>query len=591
MTNSLPDSLFQEFPAVSRAEWKTKATSELKETPYEKIVWKTPDGFELEPWCSREEHDSFLQVPAGKHANSWTNCRVITVTDPSAANCAALKSFASDVSAIEFHITAPHLASPENLSILLSGIEASALPVYFSGNLPPAADMLAALSSLPGFRGNEGGLLSPLPFVSREADLAYGERLETLPGFRLFAVDTISYNEHGSTPALEIALALAGVSETLNRFTKAGLSADRIISATEIILPVGTSHFSELAKPRALRYLLGHLLKAYGANPASLPRLFAKTSRRTISLLDPYTNILRLTTEAVSAILGGYETLQIGAFDNGLSVENDIAERITGNIHLVLQSEATLQRVVDPASGSNYIETLTRKLAVSAWESFRKIEAAGGLKAAEESGMIRSMLAASAAREKKEIGSRKKTLIGVNRYPWPLTPEQDGNMGPIETALEAGLEKSASASYELLRLKTLTHAKKNGRLPSVFIWTIGDPAISFRQAAFCEDFFKCGGFHIEGMASLPVEEKSYAAVQQRKPDIVVLCIAEKDTVPAAEQICISLRQLQPAILKVMAGKPPFGHEKLLEAGLDSFIYTGVNVLDMLETYQRKTGVQ
>lgn len=591
MTNSLPDSLFQEFPAVSRAEWKTKATSELKETPYEKIVWKTPDGFELEPWYSREEHNTFLQVPPGKPANTWTNCRFITVTDPAVANSAALKSFASDVSALEFHITAPHLASPENLPILLSGIEASALPVYFSGNLPPATELLAVLSSQHGFSGNQGGLLASLPFISKEADAAYGYRVESLPGFRHFAVDTITYHEQGSTPAMEIALALAGTSETLNRFTEAGLSADRIVSAMEIILAVGTSHFTELAKPRALRYLLGHLLKAYGANSPSLPRLFAKTSRRTISLLDPYTNVLRLTTEAVSAILGGYETLQIGTFDNGLSVENDIAERITGNIHLVLQSEANLQRVVDPASGSNYIETLTRKLAGSAWETFIKIEAAGGLKTAEETGMISSMIEASASREKKEIGNRKKTLIGVNRYPWPLTPEQYGNMEALEKALEEGLEKSATASYELLRLKTIANGKKNGRIPSVFIWTIGDPAISFRQSAFCEDFFKCGGFHIEGTASLPVEEGSYAAVQHRKPDIVVLCIAEKDPLPVAKLICSSLRQLQPSILTIMAGKPPLGHDKLIETGIDSFVYTGVNVLEMLETYQRKTGVQ
>lgn len=591
MTNSLPDSLFQEFPAVSRAEWKTKATAELKETPYEKIVWKTPDGFELEPWYSSEERDSFLKVPADKPVNSWTNCRLISVTDPPEANSRAMNSFVADVSAIEFRITDPIFCSPENLSTLLSGIEATALPIYFSGNLPPAAELLPALASLPGFRGNKGGLLASLPFVSKEADAAYGKWVDSLPGFRLFPVDMVPYHERGSTPAREIALALAGASDMLCRFTEAGIPADRVAAAMEIILPVGTSHFAELAKPRALRYLLGHLLNAYGADAALLPRLFAKTSGRTISLLDPYTNVLRLTTEAVSAILGGYDTLQIGTFDNGLSVENDITERITGNIHLILRSEAALERVVDPASGSNYIETLTRKLAGSAWETFKQIEAAGGLRAAEETGVISSMLAGSAASEKKELGNRKKTLIGVNRYPWPLTPEQEENMTAIETAIEAGLEKSTAASWELLRLKTLAHAKKSGHAPSLFIWTIGDPAISFRQAAFCEDFFKCGGFRIEGTASLPVEEESCQSLLQTKPDIVVLCIADKDPVPVAEPLCNALRQRQPGILVVMAGKPPLGHEKLLEAGLDSFVYTGVNVRDMLETYQRKTGVQ
>ncbi len=590
MTNTLPDSLFQEFPAVNRDEWKKRATAELKETPYEKIVWKTPDGFELEPWYSRESEKEFLRIPPGKSSNSWTNCRLITVTDPAEANGVAMKSFACDVSAIEFRITDPHLCSLENLTALLSGIELSALPVYFSGNLPPVADLLETLAALPGFTKNEGGLLAPLPLSSEMDDVAFGKHLDTLPLFRIFQADTIPFHERGATPAQEIALALAGASELFNRFTDAGLTAGRIAAAMEIVLPVGTSHFAELAKPRAIRYLLGHLLKAYGADPSALPRLFAKTSRRNISLLDPYTNVLRLTTEAASAILGGYETLQTGAFDNGLSVENDLAERITGNIHLILRSEATLDRVIDPAAGSNYIESLTGRLAETAWDIFKRIEAAGGLNAAMESGMVGTMLDSAAALEKKELGSRKKTLIGVNRYPWPLTPEQNDRIEALESAIEAGLETSATASYELMRLKTIASAK-SGRAPSVFIWTIGDPGISFRQAAFCEDFFKCGGFTISGTASLPVEEASYATLRQQAPDIVVLCIADKDPVPQAEPICNALRRLGPGIITVMAGRPPQGHEKLLEAGLDSFIYTGVNVLEMLETYQRKTGVK
>lgn len=591
MTNTLPDPLFQEFAPVSRAEWKKKATAELKDTPYEKIVWKTPDGFELEPWYSREELPSFLDVPPGKPDNSWTNCRFITVIDPEAANRSALKSFRQDVSGFEFHITDPSLTSPENLSILFSGIETSAVSIYFSGTLPEPAEFVATLASIPAFKSLTGGILAPLPFVSVEADAAYGALAKTMPGFALFAVDTIPCHEDGAAPAQQIAIALAGASDILNRYADSGISADSIASSMEIVLPVGTSHFTELAKPRALRYLLGHLLKAYGSSGNATPRLFAKTSRRNLSLLDPYTNVLRLTTEAVSAILGGYQTLQIGAFDGGLSVDEEIAERITGNIHLILRSEASLQRVVDPASGSNYIETLTRRMAESAWETFRKIEVAGGLKKAVENGMLGSLLAAASAAQQKELSNRKKTLIGVNRYPWPLTPEQEGNIDVIEAAALSKHEKSETAAWELLRLKTLAHGIRGGRVPSVFIWTLGDPSISFRQAAFCEDFFKCGGFGFAGSASLAPDEAACANALQHKPDIVVLCIAQKDPLPAAEAICSTLRRLHPGIVTVMAGRPPEGSEKLLEAGLDSFVYTGVNVPDMLAAYQRKTGVK
>jgi methylmalonyl-CoA mutase len=595
MTNSRPDSLFSEFPAVSRADWKTKAVAELKEKPYESIVWHTPDGFDLEPWHSHEEKAQHLDRPPCRTVNSWKNCHRIIVHDPQSANKAALKCFELDAAALEFVMTDPVLCSTDSLNQLFAGINTSAVAIHFSGNLTPAHELLSTLAILPGFTENAGGLLGvskTMAFFDPDKLLPHFRVLPILlPNFRFLTVDTIPFHDNGSTAVQEIALALAGVSDYLHRFLQAGIPADRVLSAMEIILPVGSSHFIELAKPRALRYLLQHLMKAYGASESTLPALFARTSERNRSLLDPYTNVLRLTTEAVSAILGGYDTLQIRAFDTGLSVNPDIAERITGNIHLILKEEASLDRVVDPAHGSHYLEAMTRELATSAWTIFKEIEAAGGLAKATASGFIDAMIAESAAQRQKALDNRKKTLIGVNRYPWPLTEEQEENIEALESALENQPEGNETAGYELVRLKSHSNSLKSGRTPSVFIWMQGNPAVSFQQAAFAEDFFKCGGFEIAGRATLPLEESSYSTALQSKPDIVVLCIAEKDPVPTAETLCKRLRTLDSAIITVMAGKPPKEQELLFTAGLDSFIYTGVNVLDMLKSYQRKTGVQ
>ncbi|NTV06757.1 MAG: methylmalonyl-CoA mutase [Chlorobiaceae bacterium] len=591
MTNSRPDSLFHEFPAVSRTEWHTKAAAELKERAYDTIVWHTPDGFDLEPWHSHEEKTVHLELPPSKGVNTWKNCHRITVHDAESANKAALKSFELDAAAIEFLITDPALCSSVNLTLLLEGIKTSAVSIYFSGNLPPVAELLRTLDTFPGFSGTSGGVLAATPATSNMQDPELFRLGESLPGFRFLTVDTIPFHEKGSNASQEIALALAGASDYLHRYLQEGVPADRILSAMEIILPVGSSHFTEIAKPRALRHLMRHLLKAYNTSGSPLPLLFARTSERNRSLLDPYTNVLRLTTEAVSAILGGYDTLQIGAFDSGHSVNPEITERITGNIHLILKEEASLDRVVDPAHGSHYLEAMTRKLAESAWTVFKAIEAAGGMAEAAEKGIIEAMVAESAANRQKSLDNRKKTLIGVNRYPWPLTAEQEENISLLENDIQKLPESNETAGYELLRLKTLSSSLKSGRTPSLFIWMHGDPAVSFRQAAFAEDFFKCGGFEIAGRASLPLEEDSYSTALESKPDIVVLCIAEKDPVPTVETLCKRLRSLDPEILPVMAGKPPKEHEVLLSAGLDSFVYTGVNVLEMLKSYQRKTGVQ
>ena len=381
--DSRPDSLFHEFPAISRAEWKKKAIAELKDKPYDTIVWHTPDGFNLEPWHSSEETGQHLDIPVTKAVNSWKNCHRITVNDSLSANKAALKCFELDAAALEFVIADPALCSAENLNRLLAGIKTAAVALYFSGNLPPTAELLATLAAIPGFTENMGGVLATASTASKTQDAALFEVAKSAPHFRFLAVDTIPSHKNGSTSAEEIALALAGASDYLNRFIQAGVPAESVVAAMEIILPVTSSHFTELAKPRALRYLLAHLLKAYGASGTTLPRLFARTSERNCSATEPYTNLLRFTTEAVSAILGGYETLQINAFDSGDSVNPDIAERISGNIHLVLREEGSLDQVVDPARGSNYIETLTRKLAESAWNRFKEIEAGNPNKATE----------------------------------------------------------------------------------------------------------------------------------------------------------------------------------------------------------------
>ena len=591
MTHSRPDSLFHEFPAVSREDWKKKAIAELKEIQYDSIVWHTPDGFTLEPWYSHEEKAQHLDIQHYKTTNNWINCRQIIVDDPETANKAALQSFELDAAAIEFLITDPKLCSQENLCKLFAGIKPSAVAVYFSGNLPPAAELLKSLLTIPGFTENSGGLLVEAPVSSNGHDSELFASGISLPDFRTLAVDTIPLHEKGSTAVQEIAIALAGVSDYLHRYLKAGIPADTIASAITIIMPVCSSHFTELAKPRALRYLLRYLLKAYGASGEALPSLFARTSERNRSLLDPYTNVLRQTTEAVSAVLGGYNTLQIGAFDRGLSVSPDIAERITANIHLILKEEASLDRVVDPAHGSFYIETLTKKLAECAWTLFKEIEVEGGLAEATKSGFIHSIVSDVETKRRKTLENRKKTLIGINRYPWPLLTEQVKNIDSLELAVAKEPDGNETAGYELLRLNTLSFSIRTGRPPSVFIWMLGDPAVSFRQAGFAEDFFNCGGFDIAGKAAHPLAESSYHAVLESKPDIIVLCIAEKDPVQTGVTIASGLSTLKPGIITVMAGKPPKEQGQLLHAGIDSFIYTGVNVLEMLKSYQHKTGVK
>jgi methylmalonyl-CoA mutase len=591
MTQIQNKQLFREFPAVGTAEWKAKAIAELKETPYERIVWQTPDGFPLEPWHAQSRTLPAASLQGGGLSSNWRSCRLIAVSDPFEANREALGSFSQDVAALEFSFMRADLSTPEALAVLLKGISIPAVAIYFSGYIDDPHGLMEILAGIPDFAENTGGLLWRPAEPSLEHDTALFRNGEAMSSFRFLAVDTIPWHEQGATPSQEIALALAQTSDLLHHFTGSGILPEQIISAMEVVMATGSSHFAELAKPRALRALLRHICLAYGYEGSALSRLFARTSRRNRSVLDPFTNVLRQTTEAVSAVLGGYETLQIDPFDNGLSVPKDDAERISGNIHLILRGEAFLGRVADPASGSHYIEAMTSGLAESAWKFFLAIESEGGLGAARRSGMIDAAIAESAEARKKSVEHRKKSLVGVNRFPWPLTLRQDENILALQDEAGRQAKGNETREFELLRLKAESHRIRTGRIPSVFIWMSGDPSVSFRQAAFSEDFFSCGGFGICGTGALEMNPEGFAEALRQNPDIVVLCIAEKDPVPPAETICCGIRALQPGVMTVMAGKPPAESDTLYAAGLDSFIHTGINVLEMLQSYHHKTGIQ
>ncbi len=591
MTLLTEKQLFQEFPPVGWDEWKAQASVDLRQTPFERIRWTTPDGFTIEPWYAPGNTAALSERSNPEQGNSWRNCRRIAVSDIHQANRSALESFSQDVTALEFFFCNQDLCTGENITLLLQGISVPAVAIYFSGLLGNPLLLMETLAAMPEFSGNTGGILASLAQVPEGQERALCNAARSMPDFRFLPVDTVPWHDQGATASQEIALALAAASDTIHRFTEAGIEADIVVAGMEVIMAAGSSHFTELAKPRALRALLPPLLKAWGARKNTMPRLFARTSAANRSTLDPFTNVLRQTTEAVSAVLGGYRTLQIDPFDNGLSVPENTAERISANIHLILREESFLHRVADPAAGSHYIETLGAELAKSAWSFFLEIEATGGLAVALQNGTVTRAIAGSGAARKKALETRKKTLIGVNRYPWPLTPVQERNIDELLHVVETKPSGSHTAAFERLRLKAERHRSLTGRVPTVFIGLSGDPAISFRQAAFAEDFFRCGGFDIAGTAMLEGEEDACDKALIDSPAIAVLCVAEKDPVPQAEALCRALSDRHPSLITVLAGKPPDNPEKLFNAGLDSFIYTGVDVLAMLQSYHTKTGIQ
>ncbi len=530
----------------------------------------------MEPWYNRNTALASPSVPFSRATNRWKMCVQVPANRPEAASTA----IQGGADAVEFLFSDPSEASEENLGRLLNQIATGKVVVYFSGLVGDTAALAARLRKLASGKPLGGAILKE---TDNTAELPVSSGPE---GFRTLAVDTTRFHNAGATITQELAFALSGASDLICRATEAGLTAADAAKAITIIFSAGTSHFPELAKLRAFRAMWAQMLTAYGlqATEHAEPELFVRASGRAASVLDPYTNILRLSTEALSSIVGGCDTLQLPAFDPAGSVPSDLAERITANIHHLLREESGLDRVVDPAAGSFYIDTLTASLCREAWKLFQELETAGGVGQAEQDGSVAAMISPAAAAGKKAINSRKRALIGMNRY--AVAPAEE-----VVAAFRAAPDAFATApAFEQLRLRALAHATQHGSAVKVAVWMHGDPAKCFRVAAFAEDFLRCGGFETATSLTLPLETKSCRTILADRPEIVALCWTGQDDMQSLPAILNTIHELHKQVVVIMAAKPPENAEELIRAGLDQFIHLGSDAYASLLSLQHKTGV-
>jgi len=575
------ESLFSGFPAVDHEQWKSKVIDELKGAEFSKIVWKTPEGFEMEPWHNRHTAAAAPEVPFRRSTNRWRICQQIAVErlldDPALLD----EALTGGAEAIELRFEGvPESTEVVRLLEALRSLDLAKTALYFSGAIGDPAALLDALATLPGFASNSGALLFDA-LSTPDADLP----IPPHSGFRTLAVDTTRFHEAGATITQELAFALAGASDCLSRMIDAGVDASEAASAIEIVFAAGTSHFPELAKLRAMRAMWPQLLAAYGvpADAMPEPRLFVRSSTRSISALDPYTNLLRLSTEALAAILGGCDTLQLAPFDHASSVSAEFAERITRNIHLLLREESNLGHVVDPAAGSFYIETMTATLCRESWKLFQQIEAEGGLRASEASRRVTAMIAPAADARRKAINTRRRTLVGINRYTVPPAAE-------VVSAIRQHPDATKISGYEQLRRRMIAHVAAGGATPRAALWLHGEPSKSQRVAAFADDFLRSGGFEVLPSVTLDPETCNCRALLREEPDIVVFCWSGESDLASVAKICEVIQELRKETVIVMAAKPPENAEALLKAGLDRFIHLGSDAYADLLSLQHKTGV-
>ncbi len=616
MANTKREKLFTEFPPVPTEKWEEVITADLKGADYErKLVWKTGEGFNVRPYYRAEnlEGIKFLGSQAGEFPyvrgtrahNRWRVHQTVSVVCPKEANAEALKILNAGVDSLGFCIASEAFTAAD-LDTLLGEICIPAVQLTFCGQkTADVAELVLAKIEKEGIAKEDvriafcidplvKGLSTKGDFCSPNGEKCFArvaELIHKTKEYKHIRVVTVSgqiFGNSGSTIVEELAFVLSAGHDYLVRLTDAGLTIEEAARKLSFSFSVSSNYFMEIAKFRAARMLWANIVKGYNPekNCACKMQIHAETSKWNQTVYDPYVNMLRGTTEAMSAAIGGVYSLEVTPFDASFENPTEFSKRIARNVELLLKHESHFDQVVDPAGGSYYIENLTQSIAAEAWKLFLEIEEKGGYTEAYKAVFIAERIKASAAAKDKNIATRRQILLGANQY--PNFTEVAGKEITAESVTRKQAEGNVLVPYrgamafEEMRL----HVDRSGKEPKAFMLTCGNLGMARARSQFSCNFFACAGIKVIDNTYFKSIEEGVKAALESKAQIVVVCASDDDYAEAAPKI---KELLGGKAILVVAGAPACAPE--LEAqGITNFINVKSNVLETLKFYLKEMGI-
>ncbi|MFD2571655.1 methylmalonyl-CoA mutase family protein [Spirosoma soli] len=401
------------FPAADKLAWLAQIRKELKDdNAFESLRWHNEDGFIVEPYYTADDLADLPLVQiqsAQKQTTGWLNAPERRISDEKADNVLLRDTLRRGADALV-------LTLPPNLDLarLLDGIKLSDTPVFFRTDAySNPVRFIQSLKSIAPYQLKGGLLTDAGPLTAQVTRLTADS-----PQFRSVTISSHDFHNAGATAAQELGFALARLAEVYDQLTDDGLTLAELIPKTALSVSVGTSYFLEVAKLRALRVLLARFAAAYQVNFESQPLPFllhSQTSTFYDASATPYTNLLRATTEAMAAVIGGCDVLTVHPYNAILGNINEFSERIARNISVLLKEESYFDKVTDPSAGSYYIENLTNQLIETAWALFLNVEEMGGLVKAFASGYVLDQIDKS-YQARVEAVKNGKVLVGVTKF-------------------------------------------------------------------------------------------------------------------------------------------------------------------------------
>ena len=620
--------LFAEFPPVSTEQWESVIAVDLKGADYEKkLVWRTAEGFNVRPYYRAENLDGikylgsqcgeFPYVRGTGKDNNWRIVQTIEVGCPKEANAQATVLLTKGVESIGFVIGDKEFSAAD-LDTLLSGISVKNTELVFSGCatkkvaglfidkmdkegvdpetvrasfvLDPIVKKLTLKGTMACKNGQCKGFENLASLISKGA--AYKR-------IRFVNVSGEIFHNSGSTIVQELAFTLAAGHEYVVKLMEQGLSVDQVAPALRFSMAISSNYFMEIAKFRAARLLWANIMAPYNPSRgcASKMKVHAVTSKWNMTVYDPYVNMLRGTTEAMSAAVSGVHSIEVLPFDTPYEKPTDFSARIARNVQLLLKEESHFNQVCDAAGGSYYIENLTNSIAEQAWNLFRQVEEKGGYIAAFEAGFIQDQVEASAAKKNSNIATRRETLLGTNQFPnfnevadeaitedvvTGKTTRKRGCAAQAADGVRPLKPYRGAMAFEQMRLKV----DRSGKQPKAFMLTCGALAFARARAQFSCNFFACAGIRVQDNTYFKSVEEGVKAALEAKAEIVVICAADDDYATLAPE---AFKLLGDKAIFVVAGAPAC-KEELEAQGIKNFISVRNNVLETLQYYLKELGI-
>jgi methylmalonyl-CoA mutase len=583
-----PLPLAAEFPATSREDWVQLVTGVLLRSglaqdadPIAALSSSTYDGITVLPLYTA---DDLPPGPTGEPGaapyvrgatadgatvGGWDVRQRHADPDPARLRAAALNDLEAGASSLWLVLGDAGLAV-RDLPAALEGVYVELAPVALDAGAGTrdAAEAYLGLVADRGLdpaevRGSLGA--DPIGLRARtgaDADLPLLAELagRDYANLRVATVDATVYHDAGAGDATELAVATAVGVAYLRALTDAGLDVDAALDAVEFRFAVTADQFASIAKLRAARRIWARVAQLSGAAPDRRGQWqHAATSAVMMSRRDPWVNMLRTTVACFAAAVGGADAITVLPFDAAIGLPDDLARRIARNTQSILHDESSLGRVLDAAGGSWYVESLTDRLARTAWDGFTAIERAGGALAALDSGLLGERISAAREQRADDVAHRRAPLTGVTEFALP--DERPVARPPAPPAPVGGPLAPVRWAGEFEDLRDAVEAVDPR--PSVYLATLGPPAVHAARLGFAQNLFQAGGFRA---VAGPAEAYDPGTTP-------VACLCAPDSLYDAD--AVSALRTAGARQVWLAGRG--------DHGADGYVFTGCDALAVLRT--------